>query len=80
MLTGCKAGGPDIDRERKKYPPHTHTLASPPLLQPGPHASNTERLRWAQRESEREQALRNKRQVEEEDAIAKAIRESMKKS
>ena len=56
---------------------HTHTLN---LTQPGPHASNVERMRWAQRESEREAALRKKRQLEEEEAIAKAIRESIKNS
>ena len=48
------------------------------FLQPGPRAKDSERVAWAKRESEREDALRRKRQQEEQEDLEKAIRDSMK--
>ena len=48
-----------------------------PLLQPGPNATEDERLAWATRESEREEALRKQRKVNEEEELAKVLRDSL---
>ena len=65
-------------REREKREERRESdILVPFLLQPGPKAKEWERLAWAKRESEREDALRRKHQQEEQEDLEKAIRDSM---
>lgn len=48
-----------------------------PLPKPGPNATEDERLAWATRESEREEALRKQRKVSEDEELAKVLRDSL---